>query len=45
MSKLTGERIKKISVFYNEMCNIKLFDSHHSDKDRTYFVHVCKKRM
>ena len=33
MSKVTVESIKKISVFYNEVCNNKLFDCHHSDKD------------
>ena len=43
ISKVTVESIKKISVYYKEVCNNKLFDCHHSDKDRTYFVHACKK--
>ena len=36
---------KKRSVFSNEVCNNKLFDCHHSDKDRISFIHVCKKRI
>ena len=37
--------ILKRRVFYIEVCNNKLFDCHHSDKDRIYFIHECKKWM
>ena len=35
---------KKRSFFYNEVCNNKLFDCHHSDSDSICFMHECKKR-
>ena len=34
---------KKRSFFYNEVCNNKLFDCHHSDSDSICFMHECKK--
>ena len=36
---------KKRGVFYNEVCNKKLFDCHHSDYDRICFMHECKKKL
>ena len=36
---------KKRLVFCIKVCNNKLFDCHHSDKDRIYFIHEYQKWM